>query len=195
MKVILYGNVFAHSYLGMNSIFRVSGYPNTAMYITFVSVLINIILAPIFIFVLDWGVAGAAWATVSAQIICCLVQLYLFMRRDRVVYIEKDKFRLDKQIVARSFAIGSPNFAQNAAACFVVVLQNFALLKYGGDLYIGAFSIINRIIFLFIMVITSLLYMEYPEVPRQYTRLLSSLTTTSAFESSESAMVATAYSV
>ncbi|MBQ0112913.1 MAG: MATE family efflux transporter [Bacteroidales bacterium] len=153
MKVILYGNVFAHSYLGMNSIFRVSGYPNTAMYITFVSVLINIILAPIFIFVLDWGVAGAAWATVSAQIICCLVQLYLFMRRDRVVYIEKDKFRLDKQIVARSFAIGSPNFAQNAAACFVVVLQNFALLKYGGDLYIGAFSIINRIIFLFIMVI------------------------------------------
>ncbi|MBQ9253192.1 MAG: MATE family efflux transporter [Bacteroidales bacterium] len=153
MKVILIGNVFAHSYLGMNSIFRVSGYPTTAMNITFVSVVINIILAPIFIFVFDLGVAGAAWATVSAQIICCLIQIYLFLRRDRVVYIEKDKFKLDKNIIKRSFAIGSPNFATNAAGCFVVVLQNFALLKYGGDLYVGAFSIINRVAFLFFMII------------------------------------------
>ncbi|MCF0210180.1 MAG: MATE family efflux transporter, partial [Bacteroidales bacterium] len=153
MKVILIGNVFAHSFLGMNSIFRVSGYPVTAMYITFVSVVINLILAPLFIYVFDMGVAGAAWATVISEILCCLVQLYLFLRRDRVVYIEKDKFKLDKTIVARSFSIGSPNFATNAAACFVVVLQNYALLKYGGDLYVGAFSIINRLIFLFVMVI------------------------------------------
>ena len=153
MTVILLGNVFTHMYLGLNSIFRVSGYPNTAMYITFVSVLINIILAPIFIFVFDMGVAGAGLATVVAQVLCCLVQFYLFLRRDRTVYIEKDKFKLDRTIIKRSFSIGSPNFSVNAAGCFVVVLQNYNLLKYGGDLYVGAFSIINRIAFLFFMIV------------------------------------------
>ncbi len=153
MTVILIGNVFAHMYLGLNSILRVSGYPVTAMNMTFISVVINIILAPLFIFVFDMGVAGAAWATVIAQTICCLILFYLFLRRDRVVYLEKDKFHLDKHIVKRSFSIGSPNFFTNAAGCFIVVLQNYNLLKYGGDLYVGGFSIINRIAFLFFMIV------------------------------------------
>ena len=105
MQVILIGNVFAHMYLGLNSILRVSGYPVTAMNMTFVSVVINIILAPLFIFVFHMGVAGAAWATVIAQTICCLTLFYLFLRRDRVVYLEKDKFHLDKHIIKRSFSI------------------------------------------------------------------------------------------
>ena len=153
MTVILISNVFAHMYLGLNSVFRVSGYPNTAMYITFTSVLINIILAPIFIFGFKMGVSGAAWATAIAQILCCLVQFYLFLRRDRVVYIERDKFKMDTVIIKRSFAIGSPNFFTNAAGCLIVVLQNYNLLKYGSDLYVGAFSIINRIAFIFFMIV------------------------------------------
>lgn len=153
MQVILIGNVFAHMYLGLNSILRVSGYPVTAMNMTFVSVVINIILAPLFIFVFHMGVAGAAWATVIAQTICCLTLFYLFLRRDRVVYLEKDKFHLDKHIIKRSFSIGSPNFFTNAAGCFIVILQNYNLLKYGGDLHVGAFSIVNRIAFMFFMII------------------------------------------
>lgn len=153
MTVILIGNVFAHMYLGLSAILRVSGYPVTAMNMTFLSVVINIILAPIFIFVFNMGVAGAALATVIAEIVCCLILLYLFMRRDRVVYFERDKFYLDLHTVKRSFAIGSPNFFTNAAGCFIVVLQNYNLLKYGGDLYVGAFSIINRIAFLFFMIV------------------------------------------
>lgn len=153
MEVILIGNVFSHIYLGLNSILRVSGYPVTAMNITFVSVIINIILAPIFIFGFSMGVEGAAWATVIAETICCLIVVYLFLRRDRVVYLEKKNFHLDTNIIKNSFSIGSPNFFTNAAGCFVVVLQNYNLLKYGGDLYVGAFSIINRIAFLFFMII------------------------------------------
>lgn len=153
MSIILVTGVFTHIYLGLNSIFRVSGYPNTAMYITLLSVLLNIIFAPLFIFVFDMGVAGAAWATALAQIMCCLIQFYLFLRRDRVVYIEKDKFKPDFDIIRRSLAIGSPNFFTNAAACFVVVLQNYNLLKYGSDLHVGAFTIINRMAFLFVMII------------------------------------------
>ncbi|MBO6117947.1 MAG: MATE family efflux transporter [Bacteroidales bacterium] len=153
MQVILFGNVFSHMYLGLNSVLRVSGYPVTAMNMTFVSVVINIILAPLFIFTFDMGVAGAAWATVIGQTVCCLVLFYLFFRRDRVVYLEKRNFYLDKNIVKRAFSIGSPNFFTNAAGCFIVILQNYNLLKYGGDLYVGAFSIINRIAFMFFMII------------------------------------------
>lgn len=153
MTVILIGNVFSHMYLGLNSILRVSGYPVTAMNLTFISVIINIILAPIFIFIFDMGVAGAAWATVISETICCLILVYLFCRRDRVLYIEKDKFKYDKNIVKQCFTLGSPNFFTNAAGCFIVVLQNYNLLKYGGDLHVGAFSIINRIAFMFFMII------------------------------------------
>ena len=156
MRVILMGNVFSHMYLGLNSILRVSGYPVTAMNMTFISVLINVILAPIFIFVFGMGVAGAAWATVISQIICCLILFFIFLRRDRVVLLVKDKLYLDWSIVKRSFVIGSPNFFTNAAGCFIVMLQNYNLLKYGGDLHVGAFSIVNRIAFLFFMVILGL---------------------------------------
>ncbi|MBR1774898.1 MAG: MATE family efflux transporter [Bacteroidales bacterium] len=153
MRVILLGNVFAHMYLGLNSVLRVSGYPVTAMNMTFVSVGINIILAPLFIFVFNWGVAGAAWATVIAQTVCCLILFYLFLRRDRVVYLEKKNFLFNKSIVKRTFTIGSPNFFTNAAGCFIVILQNYNLLKYGDDLYVGAFSIVNRVAFMFFMII------------------------------------------
>lgn len=152
MQIILYGNVFAHMYLGLNSVLRVSGYPVTAMNMTFLSVLINIVLAPIFIYVFEWGVRGAAWATVVAQIVCCSVVIAIFFKRDKPVYIERDKLAPDWRVIRQSFAIGSPNFFTNAAACFIVVLENYNLLKYGGDLYVGAFSIINRVIFFFFMI-------------------------------------------
>ncbi|MBQ9395755.1 MAG: MATE family efflux transporter [Proteobacteria bacterium] len=152
MQIILAGNVFAHMYLGLNAMLRVSGYPIVAMNLTFLSVGINLVLAPLFIFKMDMGVRGAALATVIAQVICCVISIALFMRKDRVVYFEADKFKLDRRIVLRSFSIGSPNFFTNACGCAIVIIQNYNFLKYGGDLYVGAFSIINRIVFLFFMI-------------------------------------------
>lgn len=153
MEIILAGNVFAHMYLGLNSVMRVSGYPTTAMNLTFLSVAINLALAPLLIFVCDMGVRGAAFATVIAQIICCIIQFYLFLKGDKVVYIERDKFKPDWEIIKRSFFIGSPNFCTNAAACFVVILINNALLNYGGDLHVGAYTIVNRIAAMFFMIV------------------------------------------
>ncbi len=152
MEIILLGNVFAHSYLGLNAVLRTSGSPIAAMNITFLSVGINIVLAPIFIFALDMGVRGAALATVVAQFLCCAAVFWLFSRRTRPVYFERRQFHLDGQIVKRAFQIGSPNFFTNAAACFIVILQNYNFLKYGGDLYVGAFSIIMRMGFFFFMI-------------------------------------------
>ena len=152
MQIILAGNVFAHMFLGLNAVLRVSGYPITAMNLTLLSVGINLALAPNFIFTMGMGVRGAALATVIAQIVCCIAIIYLFCNKRRTVYLERNKFHLKPEIIKRSFAIGSPNFVTNAAACFVVMLQNTKLLEYGGDLYIGAMSIVNRIVFLFFMI-------------------------------------------
>lgn len=152
MTIILYGNVFAHSYLGLNNILRVSGSPVAAMNITFLSVVVNIILAPIFIFIMDMGVKGAALATVIAEIFCCVAVFALFVPKSRPIHFERKRFKLDFPIVKQAFKIGLPNFFTNAAACFIVVLQNYNLLEYGGDLHVGALSIINRVGFLFFMI-------------------------------------------
>ena len=153
MEIILFGNVFAHMFLGLNAILRVSGYPATAMNLTFLTVGINLVLAPLLIFGLDFGIRGAALATVIAQFVCCIIQFRLFMKHDRPVYIVKKLFRLDSEIIRRSFFIGSPNFCTNAVACFIVIVLNSALLKYGGDLHVGAYSIVNRIVMLFFMIV------------------------------------------
>ena len=72
MVVILIGNVITHMYLGLNAVLRSSGYPRMAMYATLVSVVINCLLTPLFIFGFDWGIQGAAWATVISQGSCCI---------------------------------------------------------------------------------------------------------------------------
>ncbi len=160
MQIILIGNVFSHLYLGLNSVLRISGSPIAAMNIAFLSVGVNFILAPIFIFWFGWGVRGAAMATVIAELFCCVTVCYIFSRKTRPIYFERDKFRLDWPIVKRSFQIGSPNFFTNAAACVIVIIQNNNLKYYGdllgenvGDLYIGGFSIVTRIGFFFFMIV------------------------------------------
>lgn len=153
MEIILYGNVFAHMYLGLNAVLRVIGYPVVAMGLTFGSVVINVILAPLFIFVFEWGIRGAALATVVSQVVCCAIVVTLFLKRDKPVYIERDKLRPEPALIRHMFTVGAPNFFTNAAGCFIVVLQNYNLLKYGNDVYIGAFSIINRVAFLFFTVV------------------------------------------
>lgn len=160
MRIILIGNVFAHLYLGLNSVLRISGSPVAAMNITFLSVVVNFIFAPIFIYLFEWGVTGAALATVVAELFCCITVCIIFSRKTRPVYFERDKFRLDWPIVKRAFQIGSPNFFTNAAACVIVIMQNSNLKYYGdiigqdmGDLYIGAFSIVTRIGFFFFMIV------------------------------------------
>lgn len=153
MQIILIGNVFAHMYLGLNNILRVIGYPIVSMNLTFLSVVINIILAAVFIYPLDLGVRGAALATVVSQFICCAVIFAIFLKRDKPVYFEIDKIRPAPRLIKQSFALGSPNFFTNAAACFIVILQNYNLLKYGSELHVGAFSIINRVVFFFFLII------------------------------------------
>ncbi|GAE85625.1 multi antimicrobial extrusion protein [Bacteroides reticulotermitis JCM 10512] len=156
MQIILLGNVVTHLYLGLNAVLRASGHPQKAMIATITTVVINVLLAPLFIFVFDWGIRGAAAATVCAQLIALLWQFHFFSRKDELIRLQKGIYRLERKIVTDSLAIGMAPFLMNMASCFIVILINQGLKKYGGDLAIGAFGIVNRIVFVFIMIVLGL---------------------------------------
>ena len=152
MQVILLGNVITHLYLGLNNQLRASGNPRMAMNLTIMTVILNVIFAPLFIFVFDMGIRGAALATVIAQFVALVVILRYFSNQGRLLHFQKRNLRLDRRIAKDSLSIGLAPFLMNSAACLVTLFINQQLKSYSGDLAIGAYGIVNRISFLFIMI-------------------------------------------
>jgi len=152
MTIILYGNIITHLYFGLNAAMRATGNPKKAMFLTIFTVVFNTILDPIFIFVFDMGIAGAAWATVLAQTIAMILVMAHFNNRNQAVHFEKGIFRLHWKVARNSLVIGMGPFLMNTAACIVTLFINQQLRKYSGDLGIGAYGICNRFIFMFIMI-------------------------------------------
>ncbi|MDR2475303.1 MAG: polysaccharide biosynthesis C-terminal domain-containing protein, partial [Bacteroidales bacterium] len=145
MLVILCGNVFTHLYMGMNTLLRSAGNPRKSMFATIVTVLINLILNPLFIFVFNWGIRGSALATIISQVIVLLWQFHFFSNNDYFIHIQKGIFRLKRKIVTDILSIGSPQFFLNAASCVIVIVINQGLIHYGGDLAVGAYGIVNPV--------------------------------------------------
>lgn len=169
MEIIMFGNIITHLYLGLNEQLRASGYPRKAMYIMLTAIALCALLNPLFIFVLDWGIRGSAWATVVAQSIALSIQLHHYTSNSSFLRFRRTAFRLDKAIVGAILSIGMAPFLLNVCASFVTRFMNTALLKYGGtgawdvvsattfdgnvgDIYVGAYGVMNRVILLFIMV-------------------------------------------
>ena len=152
IKIILYGNIITHLYFGLNAAMRSTGSPKKAMGLTIFTVILNAILDPIFIFVLDMGIAGAAWATVICQFVSLIIVMAHFSNPNRAVHFKEGILRLNFKIAKESLAIGAGPFLMNAAACLVTLFINQQLREYSGDLGIGAYGICNRIIFMFIMI-------------------------------------------
>lgn len=156
MQIILLGNIVTHLYFGLNAVLRASGHPKQAMYATVTTVVVNILLAPLFIFVFGWGIRGAALATMLAQLVAMCWQLHLFSDQSELLHFRRGIFRLKRKIVIDSLSIGMSPFLMNIAACFIVILINQGLKRYGGDLAIGAYGIVNRLAFIIVMIVMGL---------------------------------------
>lgn len=152
MRIILYGNLVTHTYFGLNAVLRASGYPRIAMNATLATVVINIGLNPLFIFGFGWGIQGSALATVISQTVALIFQLWFFSRKTLFIHFKRGIYKLRKEIVISIMSIGMSPFLMNAFASIVVLFINTGLAKYGGDMSIGAYGIINRTMFLFIMI-------------------------------------------
>ncbi len=153
MQIILAGNLISHMFLGLNAILRASGHPRRSMAATINAVLINAILDPIFIYGFDWGIRGAAIATIIAQVISLAWQLYIFSDKKELLHFGRGIYRLQSKIVKNIFSIGMSPFCMNVAACLIVIFLNKGLKEYGGDLNVGAYGIVNRVVFVFVMIV------------------------------------------
>lgn len=170
MKIILLGNMTQHMYLGLNEQIRASGYPQKSMRIILTAVGINLILNPLFIFKFGWGIKGSAWATVISQAVSFLITFSHFCSKSSFVRFRRQAFHFDKKIIIAIISIGLAPFMVNICASIVTAFVNSALLRYGGtglhdvvqsagrqgDIYVGAYGIINRVVMLLIMVIQGL---------------------------------------
>jgi len=153
MSIILLGNVFSHMYFGLNAVLRAAGHPRKAMYATVNTVLINTALDPLFIYGFGWGIRGAAVATVLAQLVSLVWQFRILSDRSELLHFRRGTYRLRRRIVRDILSIGMSPFLMNLAACFIVILINKGLKQYGGDLMIGAYGIVNRLGFFFVMIV------------------------------------------
>lgn len=153
MEVILLGNVITHVYMGLNEVMRASGYPQRAMMATLFAVLINGVFNALFIFVFDMGIRGAALGTICAQFSSLLYVLRHFSNPKSYIHFQSGIFKVKWKIMGNMVAIGMAPFLMNICSCLIVMMINNGLKTYGGDMYVGAYGIVNRIAFLFIMII------------------------------------------
>ena len=186
MEIILYGNVLTHIYFGLNAMLRSAGHPRFSMTATIVAVIINIILDPIFIFGLDMGVRGAALATVISQAVAVVWQLTKFMDKNELVRFHRGIWRLNRHITLRALAIGMSPFLYNIAHCFVVIIINNQLKNFGGDMAIASYGVINRLTFVFAMMVMGLNQGMQPIAgynygAKQFDRVLKSFYLTCAY--------------
>ena len=164
MVIILLGNVITHMYFGFNALLRAMGHPKMAMKATIATVLINTVLDPLLIFdTIDlgfvefsgagWGIRGAAIATVAAQCISLAWQVRVMSDKRELLHFRRGIYKLKSYIVKEVLTIGLPPCLMNLASCFVVIFINRGLTSYGGDYAVGAYGIVHKMTFIFVMIV------------------------------------------
>lgn len=152
MVITLAGNAISHMFFGMNGILRAASKPRSAMMASIVTVVLNAILSPIFIWPLHMGIGGAALATIISQATVLAWQCRIFSNPQCIVHFKRGIYRPVAHIIKNIIAIGMSPFAMNVCSCIIIIFINNALMRHSGDMAVGAFGITNKISFIFIMI-------------------------------------------
>ncbi len=153
MQVILCGNMVSHMYFGMNAVLRAASKPRQAMNATVFTVVMNVLLDVVFILIMKWGIRGAAFATVISQTLALAYQMRLFCNKNELLHLKRGIYGLKARLVKNIIAIGISPFLMNLCACLIIIFINNQLVRYGGDLMVGAYGIASAISTVFIMII------------------------------------------
>ncbi len=156
MRVILAGNVFSHMYFGMNAVLRAASKPRMAMLATIFTVGMNILLDVVFILWWHWGIKGAAFATIISQVLALCWQMKLFTNKSELLHLKRGIYKLKSNLVRNIISIGISPFLMNACACVIVIFINNQLVRFGGDMAVGAYGIANSIAMIFVMFVIGL---------------------------------------
>ncbi|QSX07951.1 MATE family efflux transporter [Alkalibacter rhizosphaerae] len=151
MSIILMGNIFMTLSFGMNNFIRAEGNPKIAMKTMIIGAVTNIILDPIFIFVLGWGMKGAAFATILSQGVSMLWVLNYFFGGKSLLKIHTKNFRLRFETVRTIAALGFAPFAMQLANSVQNMIMNQSLMTYGGEIALSAMGVTMSIMTLIFM--------------------------------------------
>ena len=143
MNIYALGTIFVQMTLGMNAFISTQGFAKISMLSVLIGAIANIILDPIFIFGLGLGVKGAALATIFSQAMSCIWVLHFLTGKTTFLKIRKRNFRLQASIILPCLALGLSMFIMQASESVISVCFNSSLLKYGGDIAVGAMTILT----------------------------------------------------
>ena len=145
MNIYAVGTIFVEITLGMNYFITAQGFAKTGMLSVVIGAVANIILDPIFIFGFDMGVQGAALATVISQGLSTLWVLAFLFGKKTFLRIRKSTMRLEKAIAIPALSLGAATFIMQASESVINICYNSSLLKYGGDIAVGAMTILSSV--------------------------------------------------
>lgn len=145
MSIYAIGTVFVQLTLGMNAFITAQGFTRTSMLAVMLGAVTNIVLDPIFIFLLDMGVAGAALATIISQALSCVWVLRFLCGKKTTLRLKKENLRIVPKLVLPCLALGSAAFIMQASESVISVCFNSSLLGYGGDVAVGAMTILTSV--------------------------------------------------
>ncbi len=145
MNIYAFGTMFVQLTLGMNAFISAQGFAKTSMLSVLIGAVSNIILDPIFIFGLGLGVRGAAFATIISQALSCIWVLHFLSGKKTYLRLQKSNFALQANIILPSLALGLSMFIMQASESVISVCFNSSLLKYGGDIAVGAMTILTSV--------------------------------------------------
>lgn len=168
LQIYLAGTIFAMLGTGMNGFVNAQGFPRMGMLTIVIGALLNVALDPIFIFVLDLGVRGAALATVISQCVSCLWVMAFLTGKRAILRLRWEKMRPDGKLLGQIMGLGLPGFIMSGTNCLVQVACNATLRGYGGDLYIGVMTVINSVREIFCLPVTGLTHGAQPVLSYNY---------------------------
>lgn len=145
MRIYAMGTIFVQLTLGMNAFITAQGFTKVSMKSVMIGAVTNIILDPIFIYALDMGVAGAALATILAQGCSCVWVLSFLFGKKTNIKLKREYLRMDGEILLPCVALGLATFIMNASESAIFFCYNTSLLKYGGDIAVGAMTILMSV--------------------------------------------------
>lgn len=168
IRVYTAGTVFVLLTLGLNAFISAQGFSGVSMATVLIGAVLNIILDPIFIFVLGLGVQGAAWATIISQAVSMVWILKFLSGKKTSLKIRAKNLRLEKEILLPSVALGLAPFIMQSTESLLSICFNSSLLKYGGDLAVGAMTVLTSIMQLAMMPLQGLTQGAQPIVSYNY---------------------------
>ena len=168
LKIYLLGTVFSMITTGMNGFINAQGFPRVGMLTIVLGASLNVVLDPVFIFVLEMGVRGAALATILSQCVSCLWVLQFLTGRRAILRLKLPLMRPDRSILKEILPLGIPGFIMSGTNCLVQVTCNATLKVYGGDTYIGIMTVINSVREIFSLPVSGLTHGAQPVISFNY---------------------------